>query len=123
LLRRCQRGTFPGYKEGKLWRVTKDALRQHIKDGGIAREEVNTLPPSKREMTTREAAKIIPGMSEATLQKWLRDAYLMKARPCPFGDAVLSERGEWQYYVWPERLSAYKNAKDLILECPINRTP
>ena len=30
LVKRCQKGTFPGYKEGKLWRVEKDALREHI---------------------------------------------------------------------------------------------
>ena len=30
LIKRCQRGTFPGYKEGKLWRVSKKALLQHI---------------------------------------------------------------------------------------------
>ena len=32
LAKRCQKGTFPGYKEGKLWRVEKEALREHIEN-------------------------------------------------------------------------------------------
>jgi len=30
LAKRCQRGTFPGYREGKYWRVEKSTLREHI---------------------------------------------------------------------------------------------
>lgn len=30
LKKRCQRGTFPAYKEGALWRVDKDRLREYI---------------------------------------------------------------------------------------------
>ena len=41
--------------------------------------------------------------------------HLMKARPCPYGDAVLTEKGEWQYYPLPERIKAYRNAEDLKL--------
>lgn len=73
------------------------------------------MPPSRREMTVVEAAKFMPGMSASTLMAWLRNSYLMKARPCPFGDAVLTDKGEWQYYIWPERLNAYRHAHDLIL--------
>ena len=73
------------------------------------------MPATKREMLTTDAARLTPGMSSATLQKWLRDAYLMKARPCPFGDAVLTDKGEWQYYIWPARLEAYRAANDMIL--------
>ncbi len=69
------------------------------------------MPPLKRAMSVSEAIKLLPGMSQATLTKWLRDAYLMKARPCPFGDAVLSDR--WCYYIYPDRLHAYINAVDL----------
>jgi hypothetical protein len=29
LKKRAQRGTFPAYKEGKQWRITKDALMRH----------------------------------------------------------------------------------------------
>jgi len=36
LLKRCQRGTFPAYKEGKLWRVTKDALLKHIEKNSVS---------------------------------------------------------------------------------------
>ena len=35
LVKRCQRGTFPGFKEGKLWRVTKEALLQHIEANSV----------------------------------------------------------------------------------------
>ena len=38
LVKRCQRGTFPAYHEGKLWRITKDALLRHI--------EVNSVMPA-----------------------------------------------------------------------------
>jgi len=31
LKKRAQKGTFPAYKEGSEWRVTKDALMEHIK--------------------------------------------------------------------------------------------
>ena len=30
LQKRCRQGTFPGYKEGSEWRVTKHALFEHI---------------------------------------------------------------------------------------------
>ena len=30
LKKRAQRGTFPGYKEGNEWRVSKDDLMEHI---------------------------------------------------------------------------------------------
>ena len=73
------------------------------------------MPPAKRDMTITEAVKFLPGMSAATLKKWLRDAYMMKARPCPFADAVITEKGEWQFYIWPDRLHAYRHAHDLIL--------
>jgi hypothetical protein len=76
------------------------------------------MPPLKREITTREAVKLTPGMSEATLQRWLRDAFLMKARPCPFGDAVYTGN-QWTYFIWPERLEAYRTAQDLILRCAL----
>ena len=35
LTKRCQKGTFPGYKEGKFWRVTKASLIHHIEGRGI----------------------------------------------------------------------------------------
>jgi len=73
------------------------------------------MPVSRREMQTRDAAKLLPGMSQATLEKWMRDAYMMEAKPVPFAEAVLTERGEWQYYVFPKRLKAYLEAKDLTL--------
>ena len=81
------------------------------------------MAASKRDMTTLEASRLLPGMSQATLQKWLRDAYLMRARPCPFGDAVITERGEWQYYIWPDRFAAYRSATDLILHQNISLKP
>jgi len=68
----------------------------------------------KREMLTRDAVKLLP-MSEPTLQKWLRDAYMQRARPCPFGEAVLTEKGEWQYLIFPVRLNLYLTGSDLIL--------
>jgi len=70
----------------------------------------------KRDMTTLEAVKLLPGMSNETLKKWLRDAYLLKAQICPFGHAVITEKGIWQYYIYPERLNAYRTAKDLIVK-------
>ena len=69
------------------------------------------MPIPKREMMTKDAAKLLP-MSQSTLEKWMRDAYMMKAKPVPFAEAVLTERGEWQYYVFPKRLKAYLDAKD-----------
>ena len=36
LAKRCQKGTFPGYKEGKFWRVTKAALINHIEEKGLS---------------------------------------------------------------------------------------
>lgn len=30
LKKRCQKGTFPGYKESEQWRVTKTALQRHL---------------------------------------------------------------------------------------------
>jgi len=77
------------------------------------------MPARTRAMTVKEAVLHLGGMSEATLKKWLKDAYQMKAKPCPFGDAVLSVKGEWQYYIHPERLHAYMNAKDLILTAAV----
>jgi len=77
------------------------------------------MPASKREMTVSEAVKLLPGMSAETLKKWLRDSYLMKARPCPFGDGVLSAKGEWQYYIYPARINAYRNARDLTLTATV----
>lgn len=73
------------------------------------------MPASRREMLTKDAAKLLPGISRGVLEKWLRDAYLMKARPCPFAEAVLTEKGVWQYYIFVNRLNAYLEAKDLIL--------
>ena len=73
------------------------------------------MPATKREMTIKDAVKHLPGMSIATLSKWGRDAYMMKAKPVPFMDAVLSEGGEWQYYIYPKRLQAYLEARDLTL--------
>jgi excisionase family DNA binding protein len=31
LRKRAQQGTFPAYKEGTSWRITKEALREHTK--------------------------------------------------------------------------------------------
>ena len=31
LKKRCQRGQFPAYKEGALWRVEKDELRNYMR--------------------------------------------------------------------------------------------
>jgi hypothetical protein len=36
LKKRAQRGTFPAYREGSQWRVSKETLREHI-NGGSAR--------------------------------------------------------------------------------------
>ena len=72
------------------------------------------MPPAKREMLVGDAAKRT-GISRGMLEKWMRDAFLMKARPCPFGDAVFSEKGEWQYYIYPLRLKLYLAGSDLIL--------
>ena len=80
------------------------------------------MPASRREMLTKDAAKLLPGMSRATLEKWMRDAYMMKAKPVPFAEAVLTERGDWQYYVFPKRLKAYLEAKDLTLVNEIVKT-
>ena len=73
------------------------------------------MPAVQREMTTDEAVKHLPGISVTTLRKWLREAYLMKAQVCPFGHAVLTDKGQWNYYLYPERLHAYITAQDLIL--------
>ena len=72
------------------------------------------MPSVKRDLLTKDAAKLLP-YSKATLEKWLRDAYMMKARPCPFGDAVYLDSGEWQYYIYPNRLALYLSGSDLIL--------
>lgn len=32
--RRCQRGDFPAFKNGKLWRITKEALLKYINENG-----------------------------------------------------------------------------------------
>jgi len=76
--------------------------------------EVTIMPATKREITINEAIKYLPGMSTETLKKWLKDAYIMKARPCPFGDAVITEKGEWQYYIYKKRLEAYTTAQDIV---------
>ena len=31
LRKRAQKGTFPAYKEGSSWRITKDSLQEYIK--------------------------------------------------------------------------------------------
>ena len=66
----------------------------------------------KKELSIRDASKLLP-MSEDLLKKWLRDSYLMKCKPCPYGDALLSDDNQWQYYIYPNRLDAFLNAKDL----------
>jgi hypothetical protein len=76
------------------------------------------MPAARREITVGEAVKLLPGISNANLQKWLRDAYLLKAQPCPFGNAVWSEGGKWCYYVYPQRLNAYINASDMRVFAP-----
>lgn len=68
----------------------------------------------KRDMTIREAVGHLPGMSKDTLMKWLRDAYMQKCRPCPFGEAIVTEKGVWQYYIFPERLRIYLSGEDMI---------
>jgi hypothetical protein len=37
LKKRAQRGTFPAYKEGSQWRVSKAALKEHIEHHGAAK--------------------------------------------------------------------------------------
>ena len=37
LKQRCLKGTFPGYKEGKLWRVSKTDLINHIEDNKVTK--------------------------------------------------------------------------------------
>ena len=69
------------------------------------------MPASRREMLTKDAAKLLP-MSQATLEKWMRDAYMLKAKPVPFGEAVLSESGRWNYYIFPKRLKIYLESSD-----------
>jgi len=34
LKKRCQRGDFPGYKEGNQWRISKEALQRHVGASG-----------------------------------------------------------------------------------------
>ena len=39
LIQRCQKKQFPAYKEGKLWRVKKESLLEHIDKSNIMRAE------------------------------------------------------------------------------------
>lgn len=34
ITRRCQSGEFPAFKDGKEWRITKEALLKYIHDNG-----------------------------------------------------------------------------------------
>ena len=37
LEKRCHKGTFPAYKEGRLWRIEKGALLAHIEKNSVMR--------------------------------------------------------------------------------------
>ena len=72
LQKRCQRGTFPGYKEGGEWRVEKNALFAHINKNSAMPEY--SLPTESLEIGG-EPACTEPAQTAAATMTQASDAH------------------------------------------------